>query len=197
MKFIIGLPSVQGTTIFEGKKPPFSGYSETPQSHFYTCKDILCKTAWRDVVFDVESLSICLQSYSSVIDKYNDQQKHTRQVQPYPVRPLGTYSSVQHSPSGEGDVKPCYSMINQVVTESEAYMPVYFDDTIHVDKPWTNRMQRVHFIEVLCLSHPIDILTYDPGTGLVKTVFVESPREPVSNTQFLSCQIAISLCRTL
>jgi hypothetical protein len=71
-------------------------------------------------------------------------------------------------------------VIDQVIKESDVYVPVYFDDTIHLDKTWMNRMQRVRFIEELSLSQPIDILTYDPGAGIGKTVFVESPRRSIT-----------------
>lgn len=139
------------------------------------------KTNWRNVISDIESLAMCLQSYCSKLDKYNDQQKQ-RQGQPQPVRPLGKYSSVQYNPPCTGILNPRYSIIDQVVRESDVYLPIYLDDTIHIEESWRNRMQRLRFIDGLYLSYPIDILTYDPGAGIGKSVFlwrVPESRSPV------------------
>ena len=129
----------------------------------------------------MENLSICLQCYATFLDKSNEHQKY-RQSLNEPVRQFGDHSSVQFYPACKGPVKACNSILDQIISESGEYTPIFFDDDLHTPEIFVNRMQRLRFIAGLSLRHPVDVLCYDPGAGLGKTVFlwrVSLDRSPV------------------
>ena len=120
---------------------------------------------------DLKELSICLQAYATYLENSNDQQKY-RQSLTQPVRQVGIHSVVRYYPAYDEAVKTEYTTLDQAMKEVEEYKPVYFDEQLHVGKPFENKMQRLRFIENLSLAHPIDILEYDPGAGVGKIVYI-------------------------
>ncbi|XP_053376613.1 uncharacterized protein LOC123531671 [Mercenaria mercenaria] len=136
--------------------------------------------SWAAFKEDLNGLSVCLHQYASYLDQNNTKQKF-RQSLLHPARQVGDHAVVQPYPKCLGPVKLCYSMLDQVLSESEEYAPVLFDEYLHTHETFTS-MSRIRYIEGLSLTHPVDVLSYDPGAGLGKVVFlwcVPENRSPV------------------
>lgn len=127
--------------------------------------------SWGTLKTDLESLAECMDSYASYLETQNEKQKY-RQSLSEPVRQFGEHAVVQTVHACSGPVKPCYSILDQVLKETEEYSPVYFDETLHIKEPFNDCIQRHRFIKDMALSFEIDILTYCQGASLTQTVFV-------------------------
>lgn len=141
--------------------------------------------AWGDFANEMGNLATCLQSYASYLEKSNEQQKF-RQTLSHPVRQIADHCMVQFFPRCQGPVKACYSLLDQIISESEVYLPVYFDETVHIQEPFLLRIHRHRFIEGLSLRNPVDVLTFDPGAGLGRTVFLWRVPDDRSPTEMMS-----------
>lgn len=86
--------------------------------------------SWAAFKENLNKLSVCLHQYETYLDQSNTKQKF-RQSLLHPARPVGGNAVVQQYPKCIGLVKPCYSILDQVMSESEDYVPVLFDEYLH------------------------------------------------------------------
>ena len=145
----------------------------------------VCAKHWKETGEVLNQLCASLQAYAAYLDKSNEQQKF-RQSLNHPVRQLSDNVIVQLLKKCNGPIKACYSELNQALSDVSEYTPVYFDETVHLAKPFQSKMERYRYIEGLALEYSVDVLTYDPGAGMGKTVFIWRVPEERSPIEMMS-----------
>lgn len=119
---------------------------------------------------DIQGLADCFLKYSAHLNlqlkKQTDRQKQTM-----PPRLVCEDVSVQHRHAvNEPDSR--YLLLDEAVTTSGILNPVLFVEEKHLVHPFTNRMQRLRFIDNLYLSVDVDLVKYCPGGSICVVVFV-------------------------
>ena len=112
-----------------------------------------------------------MDSYAAYLEASNEQQKY-RQSLSVPVRQVSEHAEVVYIPSCNGPVENKYSILEQVLKESQEYEPIFFDESIHINTRFRDRFERRRFIQGINVSHNVDLLKYDPGAGLGQVVFL-------------------------
>lgn len=142
-------------------------------------------TSWGYFRKELDELALSLQTYAIYLEKNNEKQKY-RQSLLHPVRPCGDHASIQDCPRCNGPVKECYSVLDEILKGTEEYTPVYFDESLHVKQPFRDQFQRRRFLDGLSLTFPVDMLSYDPGAGTGKTVFIWRVPEDRSSVEMMN-----------
>ena len=102
--------------------------------------------SWGTFKTDLESLAEAVDSYASYLETQNEKQKY-RQSLSQPVRQFDEHAVVQTLSACHGPIKPCYCILDQVLKETEEYTPTYFDETLHIEEPFNDLVQRHRFIK--------------------------------------------------
>ena len=114
---------------------------------------------WGSIRDDLENLAASLDSYACFLidESKNQQERHHLE---YPVRQLkeNVYIST-HASTAVVETK--YMHLSNELEKSCEYEPVFFDEDMHLEKPFESRTERSRFLQNLHLQVPVDVLRYD------------------------------------
>lgn len=123
---------------------------------------------WKTESDNFKQLANCMLLYSQYLE---EQQRATTSYQAltHPVRTVGEHATVEHRSSGV-TIKLKYSLLDAAMRETQLESPVFFDESVHVEEPFGNSVQKYRFFNELQLTVPVDIIRYCPGGPQVTTV---------------------------
>ena len=128
-------------------------------------------SGWTEFKPVVEALANCLCRYKEYLNKQLRSQTE-RQSMDHPPRTVGSDISIQHRTKAIF-VREKYLEFDQIVTKYTAFnVPILFDESKHLQSPFTSNQQRARFFEQMSLSVDIDLYKYCPGGSSVSVVFV-------------------------
>ncbi|XP_061191740.1 uncharacterized protein LOC133199978 [Saccostrea echinata] len=125
---------------------------------------------WKTESDNFKQLANCMLCYSQYLE---EQQRATTSYHAltHPVRTKGEHATVEHRSSGV-TIKLKYSLLDAAMREAQPESPVFFDESVHVEEPFGNSIQKYRFFNELQLTVPVDIIRYCPGGPQVTTVCI-------------------------
>ena len=102
----------------------------------------------------------------------------------HPVRTVAEDATVEHRPSTQ-KVSEQYLRLNAILKEKDEQDPVIFNETEHIQQPFSDTMQKFRFLRDLRLSVPVDIVRFSPGGSTACTVVICRTAENRTDPQIL------------
>ncbi|VDH89562.1 Hypothetical predicted protein [Mytilus galloprovincialis] len=128
--------------------------------------------SWKQGAEDVKQLADCLIAYREHLLVQNETTQ-ANQSKLYPVRTIDKEATIEHRRGNLlGQIKDKYGKINEAVFNAEVMVPVVFDESKHLNKPFESNTERFRFFKDLQLKCPIDIIRFSPGGSSVSTICI-------------------------
>ncbi|XP_014676567.1 PREDICTED: uncharacterized protein LOC106816458 [Priapulus caudatus] len=139
--------------------------------------------AWKTAGTDIQNLADCLIAYSKYLEVQLETQCANLALD-HPVRTIAEDTTLDHRRAGI-TIKTKYSLLDSAVKTAD-HMPVFFDESTHLEVPFESATQRFRYFEELQLTVPVDILRFCPGGSCTTTVCVVQVKADRSEPEVLT-----------
>lgn len=140
--------------------------------------------AWSKAEIEIKQLSDCLLAYANHLKMQLEVQVCNQKLD-HPVRTLDEHATMEHRHKCALGVRKAYAKLDADVRAAGIGSPVLFDESKHLDIPFTSNTERYRFMHALQLSMSVDIIRFCPGGSTVTTVAVVQAPEKRSEPEIL------------
>lgn len=126
--------------------------------------------AWCDGQRDIKNLADCLSSYKDYLNEKVAKMTANHNLD-HPVRTVGTHTTVEHREKASSEIDNKYVLLDSKMKELDGQTNfLFFDESKHIEKPFSTNMQRYRFLNEIQLSMPVDIFRFSPGGSILSTI---------------------------
>lgn len=102
---------------------------------------------WKYASEIIRQLANCVMCYSQHL-KDQLHVSFSNQASNCPARPIGEHASIEHRSSGV-TIKLKYSLLDAANKEALTESPILFDESVHLEQPFSNATQKYRYLEEL------------------------------------------------
>ena len=142
----------------------------------------------------IVELAECLKNYGEYLQVQLENAKHDQSLS-HPVREVATSCFVKHRQPCSDNVSNIYQPLDYILKHTELLEPVLFNESKHLTQPFSNPLQRFHFVSKLSLSMPVDTLYYCPGGSKYGVLYVwhVNPNRTVDDDKLQTSRVVTKL----
>ena len=122
---------------------------------------------WASFREEVNQLADCLKRYAEYLDEKSEKIATNHSLL-RPVRSVSSHATVEpRYPTSK--INPWYQLLDEALKTTGENKPVIFDEELHLEKPFSNNMQRFKYFNELALSIPLNLFKFSPGGSIITT----------------------------